>query len=167
VRCSGPDGARFATATLAAHKAPIRIDHETIRNTYPHLIFDERAISKVLDSVIRIYLAPSGRLFGLLKLDRNYALRGTDQTIRLARNTPSCRAQDLALERLAHQILIKDLSRGNTGLRPGTSCQEKKQHTKKDVRAGKHQDDAHRDHPNQQKINKTTASNTATYAAHR
>jgi hypothetical protein len=39
------------------------IDHETIRNTYPHLIFDERAIRKVLDSVICIYLAPSGRLF--------------------------------------------------------------------------------------------------------
>jgi hypothetical protein len=24
------------------------VDHETIRNTYPHLIFDERAVRKVL-----------------------------------------------------------------------------------------------------------------------
>jgi hypothetical protein len=140
---------------------------ETIRNTYPQLIFDERTIRKVLDSVIRIYLAPSGRLFGLLKLDRYNTLGGTDQAIRLARNTPSCRAQDLALKRLAHQILIKDLSRGNTGFRSGTPCQEEKEHSKNDERAGKHQDDAHRDHPSQQKINKTTASNTATYAAHR
>lgn len=43
------------------------IDHETIRDTDPHLIFDERAVREVLDSVIRIYLAASGRLSGFLK----------------------------------------------------------------------------------------------------
>lgn len=35
------------------------IDHETIWNTDPHLIFDERAVRKVLDSVIRIHPPPS------------------------------------------------------------------------------------------------------------
>jgi hypothetical protein len=36
------------------------IDHETIRNMDPHLIFDERAVREILDSVIRIHLVPSG-----------------------------------------------------------------------------------------------------------
>jgi hypothetical protein len=143
------------------------IDHETIRNRDPHLIFDERAVRKVLDSVIRIYLAPSGRLFGFLKLDRYNTLRGTDQAIGLARDPPLRRAQYLSLKGLADQVLIKDLARRNAGLRPGAVRQEEEQHAKEDESAGKHQDDAQRDHPSQQKINKTTASSTAAYAAHR
>jgi hypothetical protein len=143
------------------------VDHETIRNTYPHLIFDERAVGKDLDSVIWIYLTASGRLFGFLKLDRNDTLRGTDQAIRLARDPPPGPAQYLSLEGLADQVLIKDLARRNAGLRPGAVRQEEEQHAKEDERAGKHQDDAHRDHPSQQKINKTTARKTAAYAAHR
>jgi hypothetical protein len=143
------------------------IDHETIRNTDPHLIFDERAVRKVLDSVIRIYLAPGGGLFGVLKLDRNDTLRSADQAIGLARDPPPGRAQDLSLEGLADQVLVKDLARRNTGFRPGAARQEEKQHTKEDGRGGEHQDNGHRDHPSQQKINKITASSTAAYAAHR
>jgi hypothetical protein len=65
------------------------IDHETIRNTDPHLVFDKRAVRKVLDSVIRIYRTPSGGLFGFLELDRNNAVRSADQAIGLARDPPS------------------------------------------------------------------------------
>jgi hypothetical protein len=58
-----------ATARLrifdAAHLLT-SVDHEAVRNAYPHLVFDERAVRKVLDPVVQINIPPCRRLLGFL-----------------------------------------------------------------------------------------------------
>jgi hypothetical protein len=49
------------------------IDHQAIRNGYPHLVFHKRTVGQVLNHVVRIHFAPCGNLPGLLELDRNHS----------------------------------------------------------------------------------------------